>query len=489
MGKNGLKSENRYFDLLNQHLKLFCSLFISGIMAEYELKNTYMGNENLSESKTIMLLGAGFTTKNLGVWTLASSAITSILNVYRDPNIYLLDYHLKSLSHEVRHPWGSIFVPLINIRFSKKFWLPNNILRLMLTAFLLKLVPSKSICNRLLSKNPWLRKIQTSDFVCSIAGGDSFSDIYGLGRLFYVALPQILVIAIGKPLVLLPQTIGPFKSTIGKIVGRNILRRANKIYSRDYESIQVVRKLLNDKQPRLEFCYDMGFILEPCISGDRTPPWITRKDKNAPLVGLNISGLLYIGGYKQQNMFGIKGNYRKLIHEIITYFYKEHNARIVLVPHVFGIDDNKESDVSACRRIYHEIECSPHCQVYLLGGDFNHHELKALIGKCDFFLGSRMHACIGALSQCIPAVGLAYSRKFRGVFSAIGVEDLVIDLREHDNDSAIAFINKAYKFRYELRAKLEARMPCVQASILSLLSAGPPGLDQYRGKKLCLKRR
>ena len=38
-----------------------------------------------------------------------------------------------------------------------------------------------------------------------------------------------------------------------------------------------------------------------------------------------------------------------------------------------------------------------------------------------------MHACIAALSQTVPAVAIAYSRKFLGVMETIGVEDIVVD--------------------------------------------------------------
>ena len=62
--------------------------------------------------------------------------------------------------------------------------------------------------------------------------------------------------------------------------------------------------------------------------------------------------------------------------------------------------------------------------------EYDQHEIKGVIGMCDFFVGSRMHACIGALSQGIPCVGVAYSMKFRGVFESVGVADWVVDSRQ-----------------------------------------------------------
>jgi len=77
----------------------------------------------------------------------------------------------------------------------------------------------------------WVSKILASKVHLSIAGGDSFSDIYGLRRFIYVALPQILVLLLGKPLVLLPQTYGPLKGRCSRMIARFIFRRAALICS------------------------------------------------------------------------------------------------------------------------------------------------------------------------------------------------------------------------------------------------------------------
>ena len=48
-----------------------------------------------------------------------------------------------------------------------------------------------------------------------------------------------------------------------------------------------------------------------------------------------------------------------------------------------------------------------------------------------------MHACIAALSQGIPTVGVAYSRKFIGVFNSINLSDMVIDATSVTESEAI----------------------------------------------------
>ena len=68
-----------------------------------------------------------------------------------------------------------------------------------------------------------------------------------------------------------------------------------------------------------------------------------------------------------------------------------------------------------------------------------------MIGQCRFFLGSRMHSCIAALSQGIPCVGLAYSMKFGGVFASVGVEDSVLEARTLDTAEAVEATLECYR--------------------------------------------
>jgi colanic acid/amylovoran biosynthesis protein len=106
----------------------------------------------------------------------------------------------------------------------------------------------------------------------------------------------------------------------------------------------------------------------------------------------------------------------------------------------------------------------------MISEEYDQHEMKYLIGQCDFFIGSRMHACIAALSQGVPAVGLAYSRKFLGVLRSIGVENLVVDLRECGAGKISKLIDDAYLSREKIQSDLADRMPSVRQTVEKLFA-------------------
>jgi polysaccharide pyruvyl transferase WcaK-like protein len=139
-----------------------------------------------------------------------------------------------------------------------------------------------------------------------------------------------------------------------------------------------------------------------------------------------------------------------------------------LIPHVFG--DSRESDSSAAEQFWGDLPANLKSRVHRLEGRFDHHQIKYIIGQCDFFLGSRMHACIAAISQCVPSVALAYSKKFLGVMRSIDMESVVADLSQKDETEVIVQLNEAYVSRARAREQLETTMPAVKRKVLTLFS-------------------
>jgi colanic acid/amylovoran biosynthesis protein len=418
----------------------------------------------------IGLIGASFETGNMGVGALAAGAIRCIHTQWPGSEIFILDYAKKGSSQLLSLDGKTVEIRLLNIRFSKKLYLSNNIAALIVTALIVRLVPSRKARQWLSSTNPTFQEIYRSDMFASIAGGDSFSDIYGLRRFFYVTLPQILIILMGRKLILLPQTFGPFHSRLSRMIARFITKNAESIYTRDYHSIAEIDRLREDKNsgPQPAFRYDVGFALEP------TTPNTVSTDGEFDLscdrlVGFNVSGLLYMGGYNRGNMFGLCVDYRELVMRTLDLLIAK-GASVLLVPHVFGSDESSESDVIACNSVYQACGDKYGRHLGLLRGHYDQGEIKHVIGKCDFFIGSRMHACIAALSQCVPSVCIAYSDKFIGVMETIDHAGVVADARKLSMDELLVQVEQSYDCRSTSRQQLEQSMPPVARAALRLFS-------------------
>jgi colanic acid/amylovoran biosynthesis protein len=416
------------------------------------------------------ILGATFSNCNLGVGALAGGILTSIVSQYPDAEVSILDYAREASTYNYQVGGRVVPIQIVNVRFSKKFYLSNNIALLILLTLLLRLVPSKTLRQKWMMKNRVLRHILEANAIVAISGGDSFSDIYGLGRLAYVVLPQILILCAGKELVLLPQTLGPFRRSSARRVARFIMKHTATVYSRDRQSIREAEAILgNQAGPgKLQLSYDMGFLMPPVAPAQLSISGWLQKRNDSPLVGLNISGLLFVSTPDGGDPFGFRDEYRKLVYRIIDFFMAERNTRLLLIPHVLGT--GAESDSDACAQVHEKLATKYGDRIQHVEGWHTPGEMKYIIGQCDFFLGSRMHACIAALSQNIPTVAIAYSRKFLGVMETIGVEDIVVDPQVMTADEILRAIARIYQDKDELHHRLKNKMPEVREGVLSLWS-------------------
>jgi len=420
---------------------------------------------------SICVLGASFDTGNLGVNALAESTVKILLHRWPDAEIVLLGSGYEPGTFSLPVGDRQVMLQILPVRFCRKLFLPYHVLWFALYGIVAKLLLWPSVRDRLFRRNSYCRTLYEANLAVDITGGDSFSDIYGMRRFIIGFLRKWLVLLYGKRFVMLPQTYGPFHRRLTKVLAKYILKRAETVYSRDMEGMEYLRTILNSQtESKARFSPDVAFVLDP-----RPPenldfePSSEFRGRNSVVVGLNVSGLLYSGGYTRDNMFDLKTDYRVLVRDIAEQLLEDREVVLVLVPHVFPQEEMAvESDPVACRQLFEVLNAKHAGRVFLAAGRYSHNEIKYLIGQCDLFLGSRMHSCIAALSQGIPAVGLAYSKKFRGVFDCVGMADWVADLRDSDRDTILNAVSRAFEQREAHRQNLENAVRNAQQRIMGM---------------------
>jgi polysaccharide pyruvyl transferase WcaK-like protein len=367
-------------------------------------------------------------------------------------------------------------VETVNFRLSPRAALGQQLPWIMLMSALYRVIPSAAARRWIVSTSPWIQSVVEADFVGDIRGGDSFSDIYGLKNFVGGCLPVLSVIWIRGGIHLLPQTYGPFRSKLAQRLARYILLRAQSIWSRDRVSLQEVARLTGGRRTG-SLCPDVAFALEAIRPESPAVDVPLGERDGETLIGLNVSGLVYYGGYTRANMFGLKLDYRTFVKRLVEQLLLDNSNRILLVPHTFAAEGRVESDPAACRDLQQALSPSLRDRVHLVTKEYDQHGIKGVIGMCDFFIGSRMHACIAALSQGIPTVGVAYSGKFSGVFEMVGGENWVIDGRTEGVDEALIRVE-------ELFSERKANRPILRARVAAARQELSRAFDQVTGARL-----
>lgn len=429
----------------------------------------------------IGLLGASFDTGNLGVCALAESSIKCILHQWPDAKIDLLASGRTQKKYRLQVEGQSIEVENLPVRFCKNIFMRNHYIVLFSMAILLKIFRFKAAMNYFAKHNPYLERILELDLVADITGGDSFSDIYGTRRFVQGALLKYLWLLFGIKFYFLPQTYGPFNRGWVRCAARHLLKRADRVYSRDQQGYAVIQTLFQKKQPilkKVRIVPDVAFVLDSSPVQDTLTELLEQyKRGGKTIIGFNVNGLLYSGGYTRNNMFSLSVDYPEMVQEVITGFLKDTETIILLIPHVCPSQSYRvESDVIACQQVIECLDEGCKKRVLLPDENYDHRSIKSVIGWSHFFMGSRMHSCIAAMSQSIPTIGLAYSNKFQGVFDSVGQGKNVVDLRTIHKKNITPLLMEKYTQRASIHSQLCQTMPSIQQQVISLFSEKPEAL-------------
>jgi polysaccharide pyruvyl transferase WcaK-like protein len=225
------------------------------------------------------------------------------------------------------------------------------------------------------------------DVIVDTTSGDSFTDIYSQRRLTVMAYAHHAAIEAGVPLILAPQTIGPFNSRYGRMLARASIRGATRVYARDSESMRYSEAL--GRRPNA-LSSDLVFAL---------PQLPESKARSGAY--LNVSGLLW-----RSNSHVDCAEYRSAVVKASRAIIDQGHP-VILFPHVLRSAVSREDDVTAVEEA-----------AELLRGDVTIYipqsldDVRLRLNSAALVIGARMHACLNALSVGTPALAWAYSRKF-----------------------------------------------------------------------------
>ena len=264
-----------------------------------------------------------------------------------------------------------------------------------------------------------LRLVKSCDVAIDLTAGDSFSDIYGSQRFNSRTRIKRIIQKLGIPLMLGPQTYGPFENKKNEQYARKVFINSNMCIARDKISAELVKSLTGNE---IEYTTDLAFQL---------PYQKMYSDSQEKRVGINVSALLVNDsveiGFDANNKLSV--DYDKLITQLMDYFEDKQEYSVYLISHV-------SEDYVPCKKI-----AEKYTNVNLVPIFDDPISIKSFISSLDLFIGSRMHATVASFTSGVPTIPLAYSRKFEGLFDVVGYK-YVVDLQTLNTHEAFDIITE-----------------------------------------------
>jgi len=252
-------------------------------------------------------------------------------------------------------------------------------------------------------------------------GGDTFTSDY---RAF---AKHARILQLGTPVAMLAHTIGPLTAPDEKRFVAST-RYIALCTVRESETLEYINHIAPHLQP--ELTADVAFLLPA------TAPHIARNI-------VEVDNGFFIGKRRLAGLAVSTGllSYRpdvdvdRYVTEIAA-FVDDLNSSgwsVLLIPHVQETW-RKNNDIYACRDVIRRVRAP--LENAVLYSPMSSSDFKGVIGLCDVLVGSRMHTNIAAMSQGVPTVAIAYSRKARATmrdyYGAAVADQITFDVTEID---------------------------------------------------------
>jgi len=148
--------------------------------------------------------------------------------------------------------------------------------------------------------------------------------------------------------------------------------------------------------------------------------------------------------------------YERTMGEFVNWLISEMGIFIFFIPQV-TFKKGKDDDWVAAKDIYPYIKSKD--SIYLIEEELNPQQIKGVCGKMNFFIGTRMHSNIYALSMNVPTLAIAYQPKTKGIMEQLGLENFVLPVENLN----LSILKEKFKLlldrQVEIRDCLKKKIP------------------------------
>lgn len=302
------------------------------------------------------------------------------------------------------------------------------------------------------------RQLKTAKAVI-IIGADTLDGSYAIKKnLIWFKLAD-LAASLGIPTSIMSFSFS--KKPVHQVVER--LRNINpniQFYSRDPVSKDRFEAFTGK---HCKLTADLAFLMKAGAHLNTTvSSWVAEKRATRSfIIGLNVNPL-----GMQQHKEKMVESYRQALTNLLD---KSPNRAILMIPHDFR---EGQSDQEIMSEIKNALPTSLQNQVLLAEGPFDAWDAKKIVSSVDVLITGRMHLAIAAMSQGVPAFGLAYKDKFEGLMQHFSLSDNLIP-REKTllPDTLFKFLTHAINQHADVRTKIYSRLPEVNERSLANLNS------------------
>lgn len=285
-----------------------------------------------------------------------------------------------------------------------------------------------------------------ADLVLSCGGGNFYAHRPLSPAFVWALLSLDFALALGKPVVMLPQSFGPVAGLAQRLLARWTFSQVRLIMVRESRAGSFLREVLRVKIP-VVLLPDLAFGLSVGETHERT---ISRTSHRQ-------IGVTAIDRSAQDPSFSGQMHYEKALITLLTRLANEYHARIHIFCQSFGPSSDQD-DRPVAQRLYQQLKQNGVDAALRI--DFRDAgEIITAYSQLDMMIGTRMHTGIFALSSGVPVLLIGYQPKACGMMATLGLERYCRDIIDVDADVLFELACEILAHEQKLRAQIAERLP------------------------------
>lgn len=296
------------------------------------------------------------------------------------------------------------------------------------------------------------RAYQQADLIVGVSG----NQFYSTGKYGWPFPASMCSVALAhvykKPLYILPQSIGPLRRWWERALITHNYGKARKVFLRDSYSMQLAEKIGLPSRI-IEFAPDPAFKLAPKPKEEAQV--ILAKygfSETKPALGITL-----IAPMGRSLISSQVDNYYAVISAGLEKFLRTYEAFVVIFNQVSG-PTQAENDSYYSQQICQELQAKS-LNIIHVNGQLDPRALKACYGMMTAFIASRLHSGIFSLGMQIPTLFIGYLSKTKGVLTASGLDQELIELKDLTQDLFWQKLEDLWQNLELKRQKIQAVLP------------------------------
>jgi colanic acid/amylovoran biosynthesis protein len=268
-----------------------------------------------------------------------------------------------------------------------------------------------------------LASIAGADLV-AYTGGTSLIEKYSVhGKLYDVDL----ALSMGRPVVLMPQSLGPFHRPVNQEAVRRTLRRVTAVFLRDERSLRFLEEI-GARTDHVHVVPDIVFALQDEESAERLAGGRLPERGARVAVSVRDCSLFFDGDEEQRR--SQDGLLRDALAGLVTHLVRERGARVTFLSTCQGVPEYWTDDADVADSVVARLAPEVRDRVEVDRAFHDTDDLLRRFADVDVVVATRLHAAILALDAGTPVLPIAYEFKTEEVMSQLGMAEHVVTIAD-----------------------------------------------------------